>query len=68
MKAAEIRTKKPEEVEALEESLRQELSDLRMKLPLGEFRQTSRLGQLRRDIARIKTLQHEKGHERGQKK
>ncbi len=59
MKPAEVRALSPE---ATEETLRElygEWRDLRFQEAVGQMTGTSRIRQIRRDIARIKTIQGE---------
>jgi len=60
MKAKELRGKKPDELKGLERDLRRELAEMNIKKGLGTFAKTARLLEVRRDIARILTLQREK--------
>ena len=55
MKFAEVSEKSDAELEVLEEKLRKELSDLRLKAGMGQLAQSSKLGHVRRDVARILT-------------
>lgn len=60
MKASELRDKS---VDELQQSLLELLKDqfnLRMQKSTGQLAQTHLLGQVRRDIARVKTLLNEK--------
>ena len=59
MKAGEIRTKKPEEVDSLEENLGRDLVQLKLQARMGGLRETARLGLLRKQIARIQTIRNE---------
>lgn len=59
MKAAELREKKPEELDTmLNDSLRK-LFNLRMQKGSGQLGKPSEFKQVRREIARIKTVLHE---------
>lgn len=60
MKATELRQKSEAELgkELLE--LRKAQFSLRMQLATQQLSNTSQLGKLRKDIARIKTIQHER--------
>lgn len=60
MKPSELRGKKREELELLESDLRRQLAEHRLKLGMGVLAQTSKKGQLRRDIARVLTILKEK--------
>lgn len=59
MKASEIRTKKPEEIDSLEESLSRDLAMLELQVRMGDLREMARCGLLRREIARIQTIRNE---------
>ncbi|MBI2083834.1 MAG: 50S ribosomal protein L29 [Deltaproteobacteria bacterium] len=59
-KASEIKEKKPEELILLERDLRRELGELQLKVRMGTTASTARLGQIRREIARILTIRREK--------
>ena len=59
MKARELKEKKPEELLTLEQGLRHELGEIRLKVAMGTFNKTARLGQIRREIARILTVRKE---------
>ncbi len=62
MKASELRSKSPRELEAELLRLRKEQFNLRMQRASGQLGQTHLLGDTRRDIARIKTILEEKRH------
>ena len=60
MKASELRAKEPVELnKELLELLKAQFS-LRMQLATQQIGNTSQLGKVRRDIARIRTILHEK--------
>ncbi|MCK6407355.1 MAG: 50S ribosomal protein L29 [Rhodocyclaceae bacterium] len=60
MKANELRTKSPEELnKELLDLLKAQFS-LRMQLATQQLSNTSQLGKVRRDIARVRTLLREK--------
>ena len=60
MKAAEVRQKTPDElVEALR-ALRKEALNLRFQRASGQLEATSRVREVRRDIARIQTVVNER--------
>lgn len=60
MKASELRAKEPAELnKELLELLKAQFS-LRMQLATQQIGNTSQLGKVRRDIARIRTILHEK--------
>lgn len=60
MKARELRSLSVDELRAREKAFKDEEFKLRFKHATGQLDKTSRLGQLRRDIARVKTLIREK--------
>ncbi len=60
MKAAEIRDLAVEELEAKSRELRGELFNVKVKRSTGQLENTAKLGQLRRDIARVETVLREK--------
>ena len=59
MKASELRTKSPEQLDELLFDLRKEMFGLRMQRGTGQLSRPSRMREVRRDIARIKTLLNE---------
>jgi large subunit ribosomal protein L29 len=63
MKAAEVRLKESDELESRLKSLKTELFRLRFQAATGQLEKPSRIGQVRRDIARVETILHER--ERG---
>lgn len=60
MKANELREKSVEELKAEQLSLQEEQFKLRIKKATGQLARTHELGQVRRNIARIKTVINEK--------
>ncbi len=60
MKAEEMRSKTTEELDAAVAELNQEMFNLRFQLHTGHLENTSRISQVRREIARIKTVIAEK--------
>ena len=60
MKAADLRTKTPDELRESLLDLRKERFNLRFQQASGQLENTARVRQVRRDIARIKTLLREK--------
>jgi large subunit ribosomal protein L29 len=56
MTSAELRQKKPEELRALLGQLGREQFNLRMQKGTGQLSRPSRLPEVRREIARIRTL------------
>ena len=61
MKAKEIRDLAEKERQEKVNDLSQEIFNLRFQLATGKIENPSRLKSLRRDIARIKTIQREVG-------
>ena len=60
MKASDLRTKTPDELKESLLDLRKERFNLRFQTASGQLENTARVRQVRRDIARIKTLLREK--------
>ncbi len=60
MKAADIRTKTLDELSDELSSLKKEQFNLRFQRATGQLESTSRVRQVRRDIARIKTIAAQK--------
>lgn len=60
MKPEELRNKTVEELNAEVADLNQELFNLKFQLHTGHLENTSRIPQVRKEIARIKTVLHEK--------
>ncbi len=60
MKAADIRTKTLDELNDELSSLKKEQFNLRFQRASGQLENTSRVRQVRRDIARIKTIAAQK--------
>ena len=56
MKAADLRNKTTAELDEELIALRREQFNLRMQKATGQLAQTHQFGQIRRDIARIKTV------------
>ncbi|PKL95591.1 MAG: 50S ribosomal protein L29 [Gammaproteobacteria bacterium HGW-Gammaproteobacteria-8] len=56
MKASEVRAKSAKELEDLLIDLRKRQFDLRMQLGTGQLTEAHQLRQVRRDIARVKTV------------
>ena len=56
MKAADLRTKTPDELTDQLGDLEKEAFNLRFQQASGQLENTARVRQVRRDIARIKTL------------
>jgi large subunit ribosomal protein L29 len=59
MKAREIRALSASEIEGKLDDAYQELFNLRFQYATGQLRNHARLRQVRRDIARMKTILHE---------
>jgi large subunit ribosomal protein L29 len=60
MKASDIRTKTPDQLSDDLGSLKKEQFNLRFQKATGQLEKTGRVKQVRRDIARIKTIAAEK--------
>ena len=60
MKPKDIRELSLAELEKKNRDTRQELLHLRMRKQMGQVEDTSQLQQLKRDIARLETIQREK--------
>jgi large subunit ribosomal protein L29 len=60
MKAGEIRTQTPDQLDEQLAKLKKEQFNLRFQRASGQLENTSRVREVRRDIARIKTVQSEK--------
>ena len=60
MKASEVRTKTVDELKESLLGLRKEQFNLRFQKASGQLENTARVRQVRRDIARIKTLLQQK--------
>ncbi len=60
MKPSEIRDKHEEELLALEKELRDQLVKLGVARATQRLKNTAQLGKIKRDIARIKTIQRER--------
>ena len=56
MKAAELRSKSNEELKEQLLTLRKESFNLRFQKATGQLENTARVGQVRHDIARVKTI------------
>ncbi len=56
MKAADLRTKTPDELKDTLMGLRKEQFNLRFQKASGQLENTARARQVRRDIARLKTV------------
>jgi len=60
MKAIDLREMSDEELEQQASEASQELFNLRTQQTLGQLENSSRITQLRRDIARVRTIQTER--------
>ena len=60
MKAADVRTKTQDQLDDELASLKKEQFNLRFQKATGQLEKTARVRQVRRDIARIKTIAAEK--------
>ncbi len=60
MKATDVRAKSEDELKEELISLRKEAFNLRFQTASGQLENTARVRQVRRDIARIKTVLHER--------
>ena len=58
MKSADLRTKSPDELKESLMALQKVQFNLRFQKASGQLENTARVRQVRRDIARIKTLLH----------
>jgi len=56
MKASEIKDLSVEELQAKADELQQELFNLKFQLHTGHLENTSRVSQVRKDVARVKTV------------
>lgn len=60
MKADELRAKTTEELEGELETLKENLFNQRFRSILGQQEDTTRIGKIRKDIARVQTLLQER--------
>ena len=60
MKAHEVRDLGPEELQQKSQELVEELFNLRFQLATGQIENIGRITAVRRDIARVKTVQRER--------
>ena len=63
MKASDIRDLSLEELAGKEKDIREELFNLKFQHATGQLENTMRIPQLRKDLARIKTVLREKERE-----
>lgn len=61
MKTVDLRAKSDDELKEQLLGLRKESFNLRFQAASGQLENTARVGQVTRDIARIKTIQGERG-------
>ncbi len=62
MKARDLRNLTLEELKNKEEDLSQELFNLRLQASTGQLQNSGRMREVRKDIARIKTIYKEEKH------
>ena len=62
-KIADIRAKSPDELGAMLIDLRKEQFNLRFQRATGQLEHTARVREVRKDIARVRTLQRQKSAE-----
>ncbi|MEW6443694.1 MAG: 50S ribosomal protein L29 [bacterium] len=67
MKAGEIRDLTQDELGQKEQELVEELFNLKIQHATGQLENTARIGQVRRDIARIKTVLRERQGGKGER-
>ncbi len=60
MKSADIRNMSDEEIRSRTEDTRQELMNLRFQIVTGQLTDTSRLKRVRRQVAQLETILHER--------
>jgi large subunit ribosomal protein L29 len=60
MKANELNDLKVDELQAKVSELQQEMFNLRFQLHTGHLENTSRLSQIKKDVARVKTVLNQK--------
>jgi len=60
MKAQELRDMNIDELRQKEKDLKEELFNLRFQRATGQLENIMRVGQVKRDIARVKTISREK--------
>jgi len=66
MRAAELREHTVDELQQKETELAEQLFALRLQKVTGQLEKPSRIGQVRRDLARVLTVLHEKAAGSGQ--
>ena len=60
MKAAEIRKMTDQEIQSAIDEAKQELFNLRFQWETGQLEDYTRIRQVKRDVARLLTIQHER--------
>ena len=65
MKPAEVRELSGEELESKELELREELFNLTIQHATGQLENTARIVQVKKDIARVRTVQKERTMSKG---
>lgn len=60
MKPAEIRALNDEQIDAVVDELREEWRHLRFEHAVGRLSKTARIGEIKRDIARLLTIKTER--------
>ena len=65
MKASELRSQTPDQLDEQLAKLKKEQFNLRFQRASGQLENTSRVREVRRDIARLKTVQTEKRNGQG---
>jgi len=60
MKSSDLRDLSPDELKGKEKDIREELFNLRFQHATGQLENTMRIPQLKKDLARIKTILREK--------
>lgn len=63
MKAIDLRDKTPDQLRDELEALKKEAFNLRFQAATGQLENTSRVREVRRDVARVKTILNEKAIE-----
>ena len=65
MKPAEVRELSDEELEQKQQELREELFNLTIQHATGQLENTARLVNVKKDIARVRTIQRERTMSKG---
>jgi large subunit ribosomal protein L29 len=63
MKASQVRTKTPDELDTNLADLKKEQFNLRFQKATNQLEKTSRINEVRKDIARVKTIARQKAAE-----